>query len=65
VGGRAVLAVALAGLALSVVPVAAAASGTKGRAGAHAAAPKLAQVGHATFWECPAKKTSCSWRSTL
>ena len=52
----AVLAVTLAGLVAASVPAAVAgASGTKG--GARAAAPKLAQLGHATFWECPSKTT--------
>jgi hypothetical protein len=32
-------------------------SGAKGRPGAHAAASKLAEGGHAVFWECPAKTT--------
>jgi hypothetical protein len=51
----AVLAPTLTALVTVLVPAAAAgASGTKG--GAHAA-PKLAQLGHATFWECSSKTT--------
>lgn len=54
-GAGAVLAVALALAALVPALAPAGASGPKG--GAHAAGPKLAQLGHATFWECPSKTT--------
>jgi hypothetical protein len=39
------------------MPVPAGASGAKGGTQAHGTAPKLAQVGHVVFWECPAKTT--------
>ena len=51
--------VALVALALSVllpVPAAAAATG-RGSGGGHPSVPKLAQTGHATFWDCPARTT--------
>jgi hypothetical protein len=35
-----------------------AASGTAGASTSHRSAPKLAQLGHACFWECPAKTTT-------
>jgi hypothetical protein len=45
--------VLIAALAGVVVPAGASANG----AAAHKKAPKLVQLGHATFWECPAKST--------
>ena len=54
-GAGPVLAVALAVVVTALGQAAAGASPST--SGGHAAAPKLAEVGHATFWECPSKTT--------
>jgi hypothetical protein len=53
------LATALAAAVLLplTAPATAATASVTGKGGGHPSAPKLAQVGHATFWNCPAKTT--------
>ncbi|MGA2932074.1 MAG: hypothetical protein ABSE98_08320 [Acidimicrobiales bacterium] len=56
-GVRGLLAVAALTAVAAVPPVPAGASGGKSGTQEHRTAPKLAQVGHVVFWECPAKTT--------
>jgi len=57
--GAAVIVAVLVGAWVAAGPLALAAgeAGAKSAASSHRQAPKLVQVGHVTFWECPVKTT--------